>query len=302
MKQTKGAIGNLLNRYRAVLKKCHLLNTFGSLAVASMLVMGGASVVNAYPNLSDYSAYPGRDGYKSEITVEDNINLTTDDSYPVFAASVSAGAGKVELTGETIYISTSGDAQRSAVLAEGLTTSAPEINLGAEGRTQSITIESHGTGQNGALGIWAKGTVKENGQETVGGKIVIKTNDLRITTSSNAWSYGIYAQNCTSTSSGDVASIDIDANNIYIDTTSVDGGAPIVAMSQGQIDITGNLYVNTNGGTTPDAIVARGDAKVYINQDGTGNEIVQLNGNINFNYDGPTSGTPVDADVKIVLA
>ena len=47
MKQTKGAIGNLLNRYRAVLKKCHLLNTFGSLAVASMLVMGGAGVAQA---------------------------------------------------------------------------------------------------------------------------------------------------------------------------------------------------------------------------------------------------------------
>ena len=47
MKQTKGAIGNLINRYRAVLKKCHLLNTFGSLAVASMLVMGGAGVAAA---------------------------------------------------------------------------------------------------------------------------------------------------------------------------------------------------------------------------------------------------------------
>ena len=44
MKQTRGAIGNLINRYRAVLKKCHLLNTFGSLALAGMLVLGGASV------------------------------------------------------------------------------------------------------------------------------------------------------------------------------------------------------------------------------------------------------------------
>ena len=35
---TKGAIGNLANRYRAVLKKCNLINTFGSLAVASMLL------------------------------------------------------------------------------------------------------------------------------------------------------------------------------------------------------------------------------------------------------------------------
>ena len=47
MRQTKGAIGNLLNRYKAVLKKCNLLNTFGSLAVASMLVMGGAGIVQA---------------------------------------------------------------------------------------------------------------------------------------------------------------------------------------------------------------------------------------------------------------
>ena len=44
---TKGAIGNLVNRYRAVLKKCNLINTFGSLAVASMLVLGGAGVAVA---------------------------------------------------------------------------------------------------------------------------------------------------------------------------------------------------------------------------------------------------------------
>ena len=44
MQLTKGAIGNLINRYKAVLKKCHLMNTFGSLAVAACLVMGGAGV------------------------------------------------------------------------------------------------------------------------------------------------------------------------------------------------------------------------------------------------------------------
>ena len=47
MQLTKGAIGNLINRYKAVLKKCHLMNTFGSLAVAGMLVMGGAGVAVA---------------------------------------------------------------------------------------------------------------------------------------------------------------------------------------------------------------------------------------------------------------
>lgn len=47
MQLTKGAIGNLINRYKAVLKKCHLMNTFGSLAVAGMLVMGGAGMATA---------------------------------------------------------------------------------------------------------------------------------------------------------------------------------------------------------------------------------------------------------------
>lgn len=50
MQLTKGAIGNLINRYKAVLKKCHLMNTFGSLAVAGMLIMGGAGMAVAANN------------------------------------------------------------------------------------------------------------------------------------------------------------------------------------------------------------------------------------------------------------
>ena len=64
MQLTKGAIGNLINRYTAVLKKCHLMNTFGSLAVAGMLVMGGAGVAgaNTIAHIADGAGthnYPG---------------------------------------------------------------------------------------------------------------------------------------------------------------------------------------------------------------------------------------------------
>ncbi len=66
MQLTKGAIGNLINRYKAVLKKCHLMNTFGSLAVAGMLIMGGAGVAVAGANTIAHIAdgagthnYPG---------------------------------------------------------------------------------------------------------------------------------------------------------------------------------------------------------------------------------------------------
>lgn len=62
MQLTKGAIGNLINRYKAVLKKCHLMNTFGSLAVAGMLIMGGASMAVAAEGV----ALEGKNNYNSE--------------------------------------------------------------------------------------------------------------------------------------------------------------------------------------------------------------------------------------------
>ena len=69
MQLTKGAIGNLINRYKAVLKKCHLMNTFGSLAVAGMLIMGGAGVAGA---AAADVALEGENNYKSTDNPEVN--------------------------------------------------------------------------------------------------------------------------------------------------------------------------------------------------------------------------------------
>ena len=65
-------------------------------------------------------------------------------------------------------------------------------------------------------------------------------------------------------------------------------------MSQGVVKINGNLEVNAD-----DAIVARGDAVVHVNE--AGDKTVKLNGDIDFNYDQKTSGTKVDADVLVNL-
>ena len=77
---TKGAIGNLVNRYRAVLKKCHLINTFGSLAVASMLVMGGAAVAMGGTQTAverSLLSYTG-DGFLENFDAVDTTNGTFD--------------------------------------------------------------------------------------------------------------------------------------------------------------------------------------------------------------------------------
>jgi len=75
---TKGAIGNLVNRYRAVLKKCNLMNTFGSLAVASMLVMGGAGVASAATDVR-------YDGTSHNVTLNDYEYSTVANSTAVRA-------------------------------------------------------------------------------------------------------------------------------------------------------------------------------------------------------------------------
>ena len=79
MQLTKGAIGNLINRYKAVLKKCHLMNTFGSLAVTGMLVMGGAGMATAADDMAlgggslewsgDADHLMGGNLYKGNVTV-----------------------------------------------------------------------------------------------------------------------------------------------------------------------------------------------------------------------------------------
>ncbi len=79
---TKGAIGNLVNRYRAVLRKCRLLNTFGSLAVAGALVLGGAGAAAAAVNWSE--------GADVRITAVDTIQSLAGTVSTVFLLRAAA--------------------------------------------------------------------------------------------------------------------------------------------------------------------------------------------------------------------
>ena len=90
MQLTKGAIGNLINRYKAVLKKCHLMNTFGSLAVAGMLVMGGAGMAVAAEDVP----LEGKNNYDSKTEVNHLMGgwLVND------AATAEAAKGDITLT------------------------------------------------------------------------------------------------------------------------------------------------------------------------------------------------------------
>ena len=79
---TKGAIGNLVNKYRAVLKKCGLLNIFGSLALAGALTVGAAGMAGAAApddpiTITSTSSYTGgNSAWANEITIGNNASVT----------------------------------------------------------------------------------------------------------------------------------------------------------------------------------------------------------------------------------
>ena len=173
------------------------------------------------------------------------------------------------------------------------------INLGNKGKTESISVKV--TDNSGkpdiAVGIWAEGQVAN---DIKGGVININTKSLVVNVTSKAWAYGLYSQNKTTTSTSDLSTININADDIYINATTTGSSEngysaiAIVAQSQGVMNINGNLEVNADT-----AISARGGAVLKVNESNT--KTVKLNGIIDFNYDGPTSGTKVDADVTVNL-
>lgn len=93
MQLTKGAIGNLINRYKAVLKKCHLLNVFGSLAVAGMLVMGGAAAAGAAQWNAEGNYDPSINWEQETLENVTGGNLQNSPSQPGTVASVTLGEG-----------------------------------------------------------------------------------------------------------------------------------------------------------------------------------------------------------------
>ena len=292
MQLTKGAIGNLINRYKAVLKKCHLMNTFGSLAVAGMLVMGGAGVAVGAPTA----------GIFVDTNAEQHKDVNITGAYDI---GVYAYGAKADFSGKQLHIATTpGTGWGSGNVGLWANSTAPSddrsvINFGQAGTTESIniTVTDDSKKKDISIGVWSRGD-----QNKAGGEINLNAETVTIKGHSDSgWIYGIYAQNATTTTEYDRATININAGKTYIDVTSGEPGRAnaIVAMSQGVINIESDLYVNTQGGQG-NAIVTRGDSIIAINSSGT--HTVQMNGNVNFNYDGSTSGTKVDADVDITLS
>lgn len=96
MTLSRGAIGNLVNRYRAVLRKCRMMNVFGSLAVAGMLVAGNAGFAGAEELSGDISPISLSGDPRNIIGVGD-ISLRSTEPALRYLINVS-GQGQLDIS------------------------------------------------------------------------------------------------------------------------------------------------------------------------------------------------------------
>ena len=274
MQLTKGAIGNLINRYKAVLKKCHLMNTFGSLAVAGMLVMGGAGVAGAAASPDWGTAdKPSTTGYtwtgEETVTHTGDVHITVNNDWAALAAYQDKNwnkSGSISLGSNSATISLKSTNTPYGVIVFD--------NYASYNDPHTSKLQLDLTGKN--INISAQ---NDSGQATA------------LHVSSDVTTYDKSINNTVNITS-------TNGTTIYAKGTT--GANAIELMSGGILNISGPLTAKAelNDESKGDVIYARGQATVNIGAHG---ETVKLDGNINFGYDEKTSGTDVDAPVTITL-
>ena len=168
---TKGAIGNLVNKYRAVLKKCRLLNIFGTLALAGALTVGAAGMAVAAVNWNDPSVEitSGTEQVTSHVdTVATSITIVTGGTLTLGSQGqdlwTTPGAGAADFSGPTITIKDGGAFTSSGGALQGIVPHDPWNYHGTLDAQQSSTITLTNGGSISALDITLNGTAAISGQ------------------------------------------------------------------------------------------------------------------------------------------
>ena len=158
MQLTKGAIGNLIAKYKAVLKKCHILNIFGTLAVTGMLLVSSSELVNsATLTMDNNNASVTGSGSITFYTEDNNTNIKDDQQTPssgsLATTSVVKITGGTSAADVTFTVETDPNTKLSQLTISGgaaASTNDAKVtlngNLTVGGTNQTVSITSTGSG------------------------------------------------------------------------------------------------------------------------------------------------------------
>lgn len=235
--------------------------------------------------------------WDTDITIDTPISALIDthsSSDDKRIALLANNRATVNLMGPSIEVTFSASEYGEATTFVGIrATKGATLNLGGdETKNINVSVSENGPAVDSiAIGIDAINLDKKS--ESAPELFVSAENLVVNVHSEDGAAYGIHVGNRTVGSPDKKATLVINAKNTLINATSGrEGGHAngIVALSDGQLAINGNLEVNSEN-----VISARGDAVIRINESGT--NTVVLNGDIDFNYSHDTSKTKIDADV-----
>ena len=250
---TKGAIGNLVNKYRAVLKKCRLLNIFGTLALAGALTVGAAGMAVAAVNWNDPSVEitSGTEQVTSHVdTVATSITIVNGGTLTLGSQGqdlwTTPGADAADFSGPTITIKDGGTFTSGGGALQGIVPQDPWNYHGTLDAQQGSTITLTGGGSISALDITLDGTA------TIGGQLALSPHP-----DNGAWRKDamIYAGHDLTV--GAHGKITLGDNGLIGAGTSNGGDGQQVNI-QGSVKMTGSAQNNAS------VIRATGDAALNI--------------------------------------
>ena len=238
--------------------------------------------------------------WNQNTTIDTPISVLIDTVNSDGRIALLANSGAtVNLMGPSIEVTVSASKYNKSTTFTGIrATDGATLNLGGD-ETKNINVSVNVSGNDPtkdgplAIGINALRSDQQSAPE-----LFVSAENLVVNVhSEDGYAYGIQVGNATVGSTAKKATLVINAKNTLINATSGrEGGYAngIVAFSEGQLAINGNLEVNSEN-----VISARGDAVIRINESGT--NTVVLNGDIDFNYSDDSSKTKIDADVLVNL-
>ena len=262
---TKGAIGNLINRYKAVLTKCNLINVFGSLAVASMLVAGSAGVAEA----EDYTHTNGETYKIAESPVQDLDENSLDGwVWKEISGKNKGSACNVEndiYIKNSLFIKNSSKKNGGAVYLDNGTFTFENIefdnNTSGDGgaiyiKDGKINIEDCTFTNNAANGnggaIYIHGFTHPTEY-----KVIIKDCTFTNNSSINQYGFGGAIYN--------VGHLDFEGSNIFSDNKMVSSSNDI--SNEGTIKVLSGASISLDGGYTGTGTIIFEDGSTFIVED-----------------------------------